>query len=51
MNDKYASDQLGNEAVPIQCASDTDATEVLLGLDLKEGHNHIAKNAAGLGSV
>ena len=48
MNEKYTNHQSGNEPVPIQCASDTNATEVLLGMDLKEGHNHISKNIAGL---
>ena len=47
MTEKHASHRSGNESVPIQCASETDATEVLLGMDLKEGHNHIARNAAG----
>ena len=48
MQKQYANPPLDDGLVPIQCASETDATEVLLGLDLKEGHNHIARNAAGL---
>lgn len=48
MKTQNASHTLSDVSVPIQCASESDATEVLLGLDLKEGHNHIARNAAGL---
>lgn len=48
MNEKHISHLSGNAPVPIQCASETDATEALLRMELKEGHNHISRNAAGL---
>lgn len=38
----------GGVGLPIPDASEDDATEGLLGLPLKEGHNHVARSRSGL---
>lgn len=37
-----------DDVLPIEAASETDATEELIGMPLKEGHNSVARNRAGL---
>ena len=37
-----------NERLPIEAASELDATEDLIGAPLKEGHNTISRNKAGM---
>jgi hypothetical protein len=36
------------DVLPIEAASETDATEILLGRQLKEGPNHLGRGRAGM---